>query len=594
MNQLLIILCSLHLFFGISSLSARDDYQEFLSQKECLFLKSIDPKILNHLNSLEATIKGLQERCPFVEKNRDNSGSLPLSKYWAQEYSGIDLVRTELTDVKLPSGFISIIDDGWQEHAQQVSHLIASPHPSALFTRRRALSYIQHREKKKNDDQVFRETYAHCINKGSCPQFISMSYGWVKGENMREPVSKVLKRGTVITTSAGNEGENSFVEKSKEVSAREDNLILVGNANFDGNNQFMSSPSPEIAIAAPADYRITSFNDRGVAKEFGGTSAAQPLVNATLAAFQLESGLNLDGALAKELLKNSALPWPNYPKKSSVGPGLLNSYKILKVAKKIKQKCGTDQDCLRESLTDKKTYQFENTNKKNKVLKEVQNVFPQCFGNRELKKEYSCKFQRGLFSAVRKLTFESPNDHRMWELLSCLHKVNGLEENAFFYSNMANGLKLNDEEKVKKIKENNPLGFIKNVLSHPYWMEKEADTIRAYLKSGKYSKAIKSFIFSREGSERFKPELLKKIEDQSTPYGILDMIKAAHWSQHPEVLMAYVKKIKALPSRKRDYFQTSFGELLRTPEWETKIRELLKEKTGEDTAPTFSNVAKYL
>ena len=116
---------------------------------------------------------------------------------------------------------------------------------------------------------------------------------------------------------------------------------------------FFSQEHEEVHILAPSDsWRlITSSDENGTLRRFGGTSGAVPLVTGSLAGFEWLSGYHPTAKEVKLLLEQTAIPTLS----SNVEPrlngfGMVNAYKLGMVGKRLKEICGTDVSCFKDRI----------------------------------------------------------------------------------------------------------------------------------------------------------------------------------------------------------------------------------------------------
>ncbi len=206
----------------------------------------------------------------------------------------------------------------------------------------------------------------------------SMTLG---GDISKDALLKLSYNGATIVSSAGNEGQE-VVDGKNQLSKR-NHLILVGSLNPALGPSTFTSFGEEVVISAPSDDYILSTSDSGELYHFGGTSGAAPLVTGSLASFEIATGHFLGTENSKKLLKKTAIATPFLKgDKQIFGAGMLNSYKIFKVAQRINEKCPVSlndelvnrrSDCVRRELEGNEIYEFPM-----KDLSEEYSLFPEC------------------------------------------------------------------------------------------------------------------------------------------------------------------------------------------------------------------------
>ncbi len=286
-----------------------------------------------------------------------------LTSYWNQELTGVDLVKNQIDISKLINKSFDIWDTSSNGHGSMVSNIISGPKDSAYI---KANSEIDHRsfidiikffKSGKSVDEFCLEYF--------CPNYINISMSFytdkffISGEDLDLLVEKMKemhdKKGVVFIISAGN--LDMEINDRKKILGK-DYAILVSSIEPDGLPSYRYSSGEEITISAPSGYSIVSHNSSGP-QVFGATSAATPQITASLVMFSAITGYKLSLEEAKEILIKTALPIVGLPEKSNHGSGLLNYYKIFKLAEKIKKTCLTDLKCVKSNIFKKQNYQFD-------------------------------------------------------------------------------------------------------------------------------------------------------------------------------------------------------------------------------------------
>ena len=156
------------------------------------------------------------------------------------------------------------------------------------------------------------------------------------------------------------------------------------------------------------------------------------MVTGSLAAFEWLSGYHPTAQEAKILLEKTALPTVHSHEKPRInGAGLLNSYKLGEVAKRLKKKCrGKSISCFKEEIRKDENYHFS----EDKDLKEeLSKVFPSCgFGKKSsevLSKVSNCEEKKEMFNRLRKSVLLNPRPELL-RSLSCIYKRAGFSQNA--------------------------------------------------------------------------------------------------------------------------------------------------------------------
>ena len=370
-----------------------------------------------------------------------------LSDYWAQELIGSDLLREELKKTTPPDieNWIAVFDSSTRNHNIHVSNLISDDGAHAVLPEltEREAPFIN-----VNKGPVYEEGYKSTLAlyetshpgdylfgfKNRAPHYINNSMGWGDSEDIYEVFEKLSSAKispSVVVVSAGNSFPKRL-EYIREQASRDFDVILVGSFSPKGFVSWFSQSGNEVSVLAPSDQWITSAGKQGEYEMFGGTSGAAPLVTGSLAGFEWLSGYHPTAQEAKILLEKTALPTVHSHEKPRInGAGLLNSYKLGEVAKRLKKKCsGRSASCFKEEIRKDENYQFS----EDKDLKEeLSKVFPSCgFGKENsevLSKISNCEEKKGMFNRLRRSVLLSPRPELL-RSLSCIYKGAGFSQNA--------------------------------------------------------------------------------------------------------------------------------------------------------------------
>ncbi len=371
-----------------------------------------------------------------------------LSDYWAQELIGSDLLRKEFEKVPIPKkeNFITVIEFGDSEdrHMNLVKNLISDEGSHAILPRLEGKSSKWNKIKKTDTNTSLVTQF---INGGATsyliiaeklkykpPSFINSSIGWGQSKTVYEAF-KSLSSHSILVASAGNYFPEK-IDKMQEKASKDFDAILVGSFSPKGFVSEFSKEGEEVHILAPSDLWLTSMYKNKPYKNFGGTSGAAPLVTGSLAGFEWLSGYHPTAKEAKIILKETALP-TLHSRQNKVG--LLNSYRIGMVAKRLKKKCEDKElTCFAKEIRDKKNYQFQVD--ENKIKKDIDEVFSACsFGNKKSQavENTTCEQKKKVFTKLRKTILLKPNHRELWESLSCIYRQEGFSENAKALDNIA-------------------------------------------------------------------------------------------------------------------------------------------------------------
>lgn len=316
------------------------DYKLKADDKDC---ETCERDLIN-VKPLEEILSDSQKvtekfNCKYFNKERPSHNVSGLTKFWAQEYTGADLVREELKSVDTSKVFdlVGVWDSDVVKHGEHVSNLIASSKSSAIIpiSDQKKLNY-EKLESVGSYLDGYEKLVEKCLRENSCPQYLNNSMGWKGSELIASAVDKLTNTGKerVFITTAGNENIHLRKQNGAKCNlSKKDGVIIVASHGYNGYRSFFSNYSDQIMISAPSNNEVTSYDDSGSEKAFGGTSGAAPQVTGALAAFTLVTGFNLNTKQSKLLLENTATPF--YPRGSlAMGAGHLNSYKMHAVAKK--------------------------------------------------------------------------------------------------------------------------------------------------------------------------------------------------------------------------------------------------------------------
>ena len=232
------------------------------------------------------------------------------------------------------------------------------------------------------------------------------------------------QNGSIIITASGNDHPLPIFEGEIKASKNFD-AILVGSLDPDGEKSPFSQEHEELAIMAPSGYDIYSHNGQHI-KRFSGTSGATPLVTASLAGFEWLSDYHPTAEEAKILLRKTAIPTKyssNRPRRN--GTGMINSYKLGMVGKRLKTLCGENKACFKQRIRDPAVYDFP---KDPDLKKDVESAFPECNRSCGGQVDNSCANKAKTFKKLRQAIFLDPSDKKNWAYLSCIYNSNGFQD----------------------------------------------------------------------------------------------------------------------------------------------------------------------
>lgn len=267
------------------------------------------------------------------------------------------------------------------------------------------------------------DSYEQCKSR-SLPSFINVSLTW-SGQLFGEAL-KQLSPPSVVVVAAGNDHPDPLPQEKVKISQDLD-AIVVGSLAPDGKRSRFSQEHPEVHIMAPSDYYQISADENGNRVSFGGTSAAAPLVTGSLAGFEWLSGYHPTAEEAKILLAKTAIPHEySHDKPPTNGVGILNSYKLGMVGKKLKELCGTDISCFKEKIKEDSSYDFPEDQG---LIEAVKLAFPECSPDHCNVEFFICTDKAKVFKRLRKAAFLNPSDKQLWKYVACAYNSSGFSKN---------------------------------------------------------------------------------------------------------------------------------------------------------------------
>lgn len=342
------------------------------------------------------------------------------SKFWGQEYTGSDLVRSELrADIdrfQLPRPTLAIFDTGFERehihltqdidvppylngrrrmtahHGTMVANLIGGPYPYGA-SENYDLIYL---------GAVAVPLYNYHIRQfqksGRFPKVISNSVGWRNPETSKF-TEITNEQQTLWFLAAGNDHPNPVA--THEVNSK---ALLVGAIAPNGLQSLTSQAHPDVLALSPGNDELASIDGKGSPALFGGTSGATPLIAAH--ALNIASFFpKLTREQYKTLIKRTAWPSVENILGDEKASGIMNGYLAYRVARRIFKSCGAeDEDCLNEKLKKPESYFFErgtlvtcedfilrSCDEQSEMLTQMRREA--LLGNREQALELSCAYQ---------------------------------------------------------------------------------------------------------------------------------------------------------------------------------------------------------
>ncbi|WP_413584415.1 S8 family serine peptidase [Bdellovibrio sp. HCB274] len=427
-----------------------------------------------------------------------------LSPFWAQEYVGADLVKEDLRKIPgLSPVPFSILDNGFEKahinvtrdiqvdgeadrgrrltanHGTNVANIINGP---GMISMSELVDYVQLRKVYPGAFYINAVDEIHKL--ATPPQVISNSMGW-PDERLTRLAEEMDAKGIIWVFAAGNDHPEP-VDDFERTSA----VISVGSYSPRGLQTIYSQESTELDILAPADDYQASINGRGELGLFGATSGATPMVSGTVA--NLKALLpTLNRADAELLLKRTALRSFHQLYSKSNKAGLLNSYKAVQVAIRIRQVCETDADCVRKEIGNRANYAFL-------PIALNPTVYNVC-------KDASLKLPKEDMQTLRKNFFLNSKDARFAKMLSCAYRNEGYSINSDYYDTLSL-IQTNPSAVQKKIQNQAVAAVAHDYTNSPALRDLE-------LLDGSFKEALLKAAASGTGMPRYNIELyLKRLE----------------------------------------------------------------------------------
>jgi len=459
-----------------------------------------------------------------------------LSYHWAQELIGSDLLKKELKKIPPPNieDWIAVFDtaefsDGHDIYVKNLisdegMHAVLPDLPNNQITvhemwNNQIIGYevFRNRDVKYDMSQGYRQALSMyernypwdylSFDKKKPSHYINNSMDWETNQDIYNAFSSAAKIfKPIVVVVAGNYFPTE-VDDLKTQASKDLDMILVGSLSPNGLVSNFSQSDEEVAILAPSDVFLTSATENGECKKFGGTSGAAPLVTGSLAGFEWISGYSPTAKEAKILLEKTAFPTlHSYEKPRLNGVGMLNSYKLGMVGKKLKQKCQWEplqiHDCFKGEILNDENYHFP---KDEGLETELKRVFPTCAPEEienvfnppsyEEKEEICFKMEQNnclnpdlvlldhlacvyksdykekeeVFQRLRKAVLLNP-DPALMEYLACIYKSMGFIENAIGLENLSLALQpkverdLTIKSTIKRYGKDIPIGLFRAVL----------------------------------------------------------------------------------------------------------------------------------
>lgn len=541
-------------------------------------------------------------RCTLLQSDPQPHGTDGLSTFWAQEYTGSDLLRQRIIDSNFPAerynNLFSVWDTDRNFHGENVSNLIRGNHPTSLLPgNSQAFSETGHLS-------AFLDVANSCLA-NRCSNYISNSQSYDTNLNITDlvvsAVRQVAESGRVFILGAGNAREQ-IGEGTRQL-ARAGQVLIVSSLNPAGSPSDFTNFAPEVTISAPSNHELTSFsNSSGSLTRFGGTSGATPQVTAALAAFTLITGYPLSTSESRRLLAKTALPIPGMPSPHNLGSGMLNSYRIGELAYRANEICSNSNNqtqCVRSFLETESSY--EPTNDDQQALRQAQEVFPSCSpaSPPATPGTHLCDRKVEAFQNLRRATLLAPQNPILWRLMACiLRQEQNLSKNAEYYDNMANHLETSNQQLLNNL-ISRPEGAgdaLDFVLSHPEWQRDPAvlSEIEKNINNGQNDRALTRLLGTPEWQNHPKASLFFSglIDRGQFDSEAISLLSEDPWRNHPSAPQFF----ETLVRRKANSQAMSelLGETLTDEFWQNDSNSTRFFEIILDTHKDYESIAELL
>lgn len=413
------------------------------------------------------------ENCNFLEFAEQRpitfskNPKVLLSPFWAQEYIGSDLVKRELSlqpARKVKTGITDINFYYPTMNLKKIRYKDPSGGENPSSCHGSTVSHLFNGEGPASSSCQSELIFAANVNSGNFGKdfedIMALFKGGVELVNASHSVDdellkcfkKMHTNGATIITAAGNSPcIDNFLIGVKQRKFK--GGVLVGSQSEFGLPDFQSIELKEVTISGPAGSSILTKYPEGL-KRCQGSSSSAPLVTGSIAnALSLLAPLS--SSQIKFMLRETALKTiGSFQKPQKNGAGMVNAYKLFRVAMRIRKKCNEEKlkgaaiekikNCQKKEILNKENYLFgSDLKEKKKLFDRIAAEFPGCADGSLSKDEEiielnQCTENRKLvFDSLRKFTFLVDNDAQSWDVLSCIHKGFGLKGNSIYYKQMA-------------------------------------------------------------------------------------------------------------------------------------------------------------
>jgi len=267
---------------------------------------------------------------------------------WADEMTGQDLAKEALSEISDRSRVsIGIVDTGFEQPALDKLRASGKLHAAAGLGIKAdmhgtgVMNTIMERassaeitalftwEEMQSPRQVEAKVNQLKAN-GTLPKVLNVSFSLGSLDEVHESFEIMAKAGIILVASSGNAGDRALDLNNQRFPG-----MLIGSSSALGVASEYSQGGPEVDLLAPTDYFLkVNFGARGEVSA-KGTSFSAPQV-ASVISDLLSILPDLTQKEAEEILKRSALRGVASDGGRN-GAGILNAYKAVAVAKRLKE-----------------------------------------------------------------------------------------------------------------------------------------------------------------------------------------------------------------------------------------------------------------
>ena len=533
-------------------------------------------------------------RCrPYIHSFKKKNGEMEeissafpgkLTPFWAQEYIGSDLTHTFLKTVtKITKTGVGIVDSPVGKDAIP---------KEALFLQRiygdhfRTMSLLGATDPLRKGipvgkDKDHGDLSANLIY-GNPPFGIAgNAYLTIHAGNPKAPTLTVPKLTRLINLSLGQGVLNlkdSVFEYATELSPEitsvfaagnfgifpssmethfvdRDNIVVVGSATATGLINSASTEGEQVTIVAPSDHKMVLSRDAFGPNFFGMTSAAAPMVTGALSNV-LSICPKLKPKQLKTLLTQTATLLPSsreIPRRN--GAGLLNAYKLARVAERVRSAMDNDQADVDTLLTEESLYDFS---------QEADGHFQNAMS---IIRDYSdCESMQKVLLLLRESFLLHPTEGSRKALIATYTTL-GLDLNKMFYQSLGSNEEVEDVvrtslQMLRRDPKMAPIGVagIRSLSYLPTQKERK-ELLDAYLyniigKEVELHEATRPDLFV--ATRTLSPEVYKDLPAE-------DKIKIARYLPEPSRTRALVKQLKVVCSTSYAKVQSFFEVNFKSP-----------------------------